>query len=113
MNSSISDPGKRTVKLLRLTLATNFILLVGLVGPGSSHDLDLKLRRLGVENIIVRIVQFWFVGATVVATVLFIRLLRGSISSQRPTKLDLALLLIWWFVATIVCLFAFMVGMGG
>jgi len=52
-------------------MPVNFVVLLALIGPGSSHELDLKLRRLGVEAIIGRGVQFWLVASTITARVLF------------------------------------------
>ena len=103
-------------KLLRVLLIINFIVLLALIGPGSSHELDLKLRRLGIENLIVRAVQFWVVCATFLATLLFIQMLVSkseTLPPRSPTKLDWTLFLGWWIVIALCCMYAFMMGMGG
>ena len=103
-------------RLIRSILILNFILLLLLLGPGSSHELDLKLRRLGVENTIVWSIQFCFVAGTILATALFILAYTSKLKLQAvatPTRLDWILLLAWWFVILVLCLFAFMMGMGG
>ena len=47
----------RGTTFVRVLLIVNFVVLLALIDPGSSHELDLKLRRLGVEAIIGRGVQ--------------------------------------------------------
>jgi hypothetical protein len=106
----------KTRKPIRILLIVNFIMLFWLVGPGTSHKLRLAEKRLGIANIIVHTFQFWTVASTVLLITLFVRVLlsRSEISrAQRPTKLDWILFLIWVFAVTILCLFAFMMGMGG
>jgi hypothetical protein len=106
----------RGTKLLRVLLFINFAFLLLLIGPGSSRQLYLVERRMGLAHVITRSLQFWFVGSTVIVTVLFIRMLISrsqSLRSQSPAKLDWALFLSWWFVVAIYCMFAFMMGMGG
>jgi hypothetical protein len=114
MNSTDStSSAQRGTKHVRVLLIINFLLLLALIGPGNSHRLYLAERRLGLAHIIVQSLQFWFVAATVLVTVLFVRMLVSKSEAQRPTKLDWALFLGWWFVVAILCLFAFMAGMGG
>jgi len=60
----------------------------------------------------------WFIGATLFATVVYFwRRLRKSdvIAGEPPRKgrLDGALLLAWWIVLIVACLYAFMMGMAG
>jgi hypothetical protein len=68
---------------------------------------------MGIAHLITRSLQFWFVGSTVIATILFVRMLISKSKILRPTKLDWALILGWWFVIVFFCAFAFMMGMGG
>jgi hypothetical protein len=116
---SNTDPISTTAigtKLLRVLVFINFVLLVALIGPGNSRQLYLAERRTGLAHIIVHSLQVWFVGSTVIVTVLFIRMLvfrSKALRSQNPTKLDWTLFLGWWFVVVACCVFAFMVGMGG
>lgn len=102
--------------LLRILLLINFALLLVLIGPGNNRQLYLAERRAGVAHIVTHSLQFWFIGSTVVVTVLFIRALVSrseAFPSRRPTRLDWALLLGWWFVGALFCMLAFMMGMGG
>ena len=102
--------------LLRVLLISNFIVLFVLIGPGSSHQLYLKTRALGLAHIIVKAVQLWVLAATGVATILFIVMLFSTAETSRPrgpTKLDWSLFLGWWVVIGMGAMFAFMMGMGG
>jgi hypothetical protein len=109
---------QRGVKPVRVIVIINFVLMLALIGPGSSHKLDLALRRAGLANLITLSLQVWVVGSTILATALFVRaLVKGPDTfagkPQRPAPLDLVLLLAWWIVMILLCLFAFMMGMGG
>jgi len=84
--------------LARVLLVINFVLLLALIGPGNSHQLYLAERKMGIAHLIVRFAQFWFVGSTVIATILFARIVVSKSEIPKPTKLDWALLLGWWFV---------------
>ena len=109
-----SDGKVRT--LARTLLITNFVVLIALVGPGSSRELYLAEKRLGIASVITYSVQAWFIISTIVAAVIFVLMIASKSEvwrAQRPTKLDWALFLCWMFLVTVVCLFAFMVGMGG
>lgn len=111
-----SHIGKRSrLKLFRVVLAVNFIGLLLLVGPGNSHSLYVAEKRMGIAEVVTGAVQFRFVSATVIMTVLFISMLRSKAnpSQPRPTRLDWGLFLIWWVIVVALCLFAFMMGMGG
>jgi hypothetical protein len=99
-------------KLTRIPLVINFVLLLALVGPGSSHELYSAGKRVGVTGPLTLAFQVWVVGSTLFVTGLLVwRLLRHP--SLRPTKLDWSLFLNRWAVVIAVCLFAFMMGMGG
>jgi hypothetical protein len=119
MNSANSrSSAQRETKLIRVPLIINFLLMLALIGPGSSHTLDLALRKAGIENAITLAVQGWMIGSTLFATGFFVwRLVRKShaIVDQptRPTKLDWGLLLGWWFFLIVLGMFAFNMGMGG
>ena len=102
--------------LARTLLVANFIVLIALAGPGSSRELYLAQKRLGIANAITYSVQAWFVISTVVAAVIFVMMNTSKselVRAQRPTRLDWALFLSWMLLAAVVCLLAFMVGMGG
>jgi hypothetical protein len=107
---------RKARRLIRTLLTVNFVLLFLLIGPGSSHKLYVAEKRLGIAHIIVHTLQFWFIASTILAAALFARTVvsRSEVwRSQRPTKLDWALFVVWAVVVAIFCLFAFMMGMGG
>jgi len=62
--------------------------------------------------------QLWFVGATFLATAVFVwgRFKQSDGETQEATKskkLDAAVLLGWWIALVATCLYAYMIGMGG
>jgi uncharacterized membrane-anchored protein len=110
-----TESGTSPIKVIVLI---NFGLMILLVGPGSSHRLDLALRRAGVANLITIFLQTWVVGSTILMTLWFVwRLVskaKGVEDKQRrPATSDWILLLAWWAVLVLLCLYAFMMGMGG
>ena len=117
MNDASPVPGIGNMRrLIRMFLIGNFILLFALIGPGNNRQLYLAEKRLGIAHIITYTLQFWFIASTVLVSVIFIRSLLSKSEISRPqrlTKLDWALFVSWLFVLTILCLFAFMMGMGG
>jgi hypothetical protein len=105
-------------KLIRAGLIINLVLILLLIGPGRSHELDLALRRVGLQNFINLFLQVWFVGSTLLTTMFFLWTLVKKPTAimeklPRPAPLDWALFLSWWVVLILVCLYAFMLGMGG
>lgn len=103
-------------RITRTLLIVNFVLLLVLIGPGTSRKEYLAEKQLGIAHIITYSLQFWFIASTFVAVVLFVWTLISRSEkwrAQRPTKLDWVLLLGWGCVVTIICLFAFAMGMGG
>jgi len=104
--------------LVRVPIIINFVLLLLLIGPGGSNKLYLALKRDGVADLIVHALQIWIVGATFFATAIFVwRLFKKSdVEPQQPAKgttFDGVLLLGWWIVLILFCLYAFNLGMGG
>ena len=96
----------------------NFFLLLLLIGPGRSHKLDLLLRKTGLADVITVALQRWFVGATFLATAVFVwgQFKTSDRETQEATKtktLDGAMLLGWWIALVAMCLYAYMMGMGG
>lgn len=112
-NADLKSNTSKRPNAARVLLIINFILLLALIGPGSSHQLYLAERRIGIANLIVRSMQLWFVGSTIIATILFVRMLVVKPKIVQPTKLDWGLLLGWWSVIALLCAFGFMMGMGG
>jgi hypothetical protein len=109
---------RRGPKLIRIVLIANFFVLLALMGPGMSHELDLALRRARVENLIGRSLQVWIVGSTMFTTALFASILwkkKGtSPDALAPNlKFEGALLLAWWLALVGILAYGFMLGMGG
>lgn len=103
-------------KLARVLLIVNFVLLLLLIGHGSNYKLYLAEQRLGIADIIFHSLQFWFIASTLLAVVLFVWTLISRSEgnrTQRPTKLDWALLVSWISVIAIMCLWALVIGTGG
>lgn len=103
----------KSPKVVRVLIIINFFLLLALIGPGSSRQLYLAAKRVGIAHFITYFLQVWFIGSTILATILFIRMLVSKSRILKPTKLDWGLFLGWWSIAACVCAFAFMMGMGG
>lgn len=104
--------------LCRIILIVNFMFVLALVGPGSNRKLYLALKSAGVANLATLTIQVWFIGSTILATVLFAWAFAkksdmGVVKHLRPTTLDWIILLAWWTVLVVLCLYAFMMGMGG
>jgi hypothetical protein len=104
--------------LVRVPIIINFVLLLLLIGPGSSHRLYLASKRAGVANLIGPAIQIWVVVATLFATAIFIwmRFKKSDEEPQQSAKgatFDGVLLLGWWIVLIFLCLYAFSLGMGG
>jgi hypothetical protein len=103
-------------RLTRALLIANFVLLFLSIGLGFSHEEYLAEQRLGIAHIITYSSQFWFMASTILSAVLFIWILVSrseACRAQRPKILDWALILGWFFAVTVVCLYAFMLGLAG
>ena len=92
--------------------------MLALIGPGSSRKLYIALKSAGVANLVTLTIQVWFIGSTILATVLFAWAFAkksdiGVVKQLRPTTLDWIILLAWWTVLVVLCLYAFMMGLGG
>jgi hypothetical protein len=104
--------------LIRFPIIINFVLLVALIGPGSNRAFYFASKKAGVAASITLALQIWFVASSLFATTLFVwSLLRKSDVTEaktlRPKRLDWILVLTWWATVVILCLYAFMMGMGG
>lgn len=109
----------RWTLMVRVPLLINFVILLALISPlGTSRKLYKAEREAGIAAPITLALQVWVVESTLFATTVFVwgRLKKSdTISGNRwkPTKLDGGLLLVWWILIVLSCLFAFMMGMGG
>lgn len=112
-SADLKSTTRRRVTPERVLLVFNFVVFIALIGPGNSRQLYLAEKKMGIANLIVTFLQFWFVGSTIIATMFFVRTLVSKSKTSRPTKFDWALLLGWWCVIAVFCGLAFMVGMGG
>ena len=104
--------------MIRIPIAINFVLLLVLISPvGRSRELYTTMRNAGFAPLITML-DYWIVGTTLIATVLFFwrRMRKSHVVVGEPRKkatLDGVLLLVWWIVVILVCLYAFSLGMGG
>jgi hypothetical protein len=118
---NVADPAwtiRRGPRLLRVVLIANFLVLLALIGPGRSRELDLALRRSGAEDLIGRSLQVSIVGSTMFTTALFAVILRKKKKTPsgalRPKlKIEGALLIAWWIALVGLFAYGFMLGMGG
>src|ERR1700733_844093 len=101
-------------RLTRALLIVNFVLLLLLISLGSSHELYLAERRLGIADVITYSLNIWFIAATLLSVALFIWMvvsLSKGWRKQGPTAFDWALLIGWFLAVAICCLYAFMTGL--
>lgn len=119
MSSAGSQLGKRKgIALGRMLITINFVLFLLLISPfGRSRQLYSAIRDAGFGALATIGLPLWFAVTTVIATALyFSRRARKSDPVEQPKRtriLDGALLLLWWIVLIVTCLYAFMMGMGG
>lgn len=109
---------RRGPKLVRIILIVNFLILLLLVGPGRSRELDLAMRRAGMEDLIGHSMQVWIVGSTIFSTGLFVGILwkRKRMPPEVPTtkvRVEGSLLVLWWLALIGLMAYGFMLGMGG
>jgi hypothetical protein len=109
--------------LIRVIVLINFCLL-GLfawpLSPTTEERLLDAVRRSGADQLLSGGLQLWAVGSTLVATVLLIRRAvkrsRGTErlqSTRKSLMVDAGLLLAWWLTLLGLCMYGFMLGMGG
>lgn len=104
---------RKTAILVRVLLIANFAVMLVLIGPGRSHELDLALRRAGLEGLIGRSIQVWIVGSTVIATTLFLILAWKRKKILPRIRFEGMLLIAWWVALLGVLAYGFMLGLGG
>lgn len=109
---------RRGPLLIRIILIVNFLILLAMVGPGRSRELDLALRRAGIEDLIGRSMQVWIVGSTIFTTALFARIQwkrkRAPLGAPAAkVRVEGSLLLLWWLALIALMAYGFMLGMGG
>ena len=110
--------GSKGAVLIRILVVVNFVLFFLLISPaGRNRNVYKALSDAGFAASITIAVQVWFVGATLFATVLYLwrRFKTSNVVVEQPGRgrLDGVLLLAWWIVLIVACLYAFMLGMGG
>ena len=117
VGSQLSGP--KGAALIRILIAINFVLFFLLISPiGRSRQLYESIRNAGFGALATTALPLWFAGTTLIVTVLYSwrRLKKSGVVAERPPRrgrLDGVLLLAWWIVLIVVCLYAFMMGMGG
>ena len=111
--------GDRWHRLPRILMATNFFLFLLLISPlGTSHELYRRFEGTLFANVVGHSLQLWFVGSTLVATILpIVHSVRkrnvGDASSSRYQLIDFVLISLWWIVVIGTCLYALALGAGG
>ena len=104
-------------RLVRTLLIVNFSLFILAIGPGTSHQLDLDLRRLGIAELIGRSVQVWAVGSTLVATIMFPLIVWKKRKVAPPAfaglEVEGMLLVLWWMTLIGLCVYGYAIGHGG
>jgi hypothetical protein len=116
---SSQPAGRISSRLIRVPIIINFVLFLMLISPvGRNRNFYKAMRGTGLAAFITTALQVWVVGATLFVTSLFLwRKIRKSdaVMGQPPRKapLDAVLLLAWWIVLVLACLYAFMMGLGG
>lgn len=111
--------GRRAANLVRVLIAMNFVLFLLLIGPaGRNRELYKAIREAGFAPLITTALPLWVAGTTLFVTALFFwRVIKKSDGVRGQTSkngtLDGVLLLVWWIVLIVACLYAFMMGMGG
>jgi hypothetical protein len=117
MSSAGSQLKERKVALVRILITINFVLFLVLISPlGRSRELYRAIRDAGFGALATTGLPVWFALTTLIATALhFWRKVRKQDVVEQPLPkrtLDGVLLLAWWIVLVVACLYAFMVGMG-
>ncbi len=114
---SAGETIRKAARVITFLVLANFVLLLLLLGPGRSHELDLTLRRAGVEELIGRAFQVWILSSTTLATALFAFIVWKKLRIHEPAlpriRLEGVLLLAWWVTILGFLAYGFMLGMGG
>ena len=118
MASDLGQGIRTKARLVRILLLINFAVLLALLGPGRSHELDVALRRMELENLIGRFIQVWLVGSTLLASALFVvivwtRRKTEPAGTLPQIKFEAVLLLAWSVILLGLMAYGFMFGMGG
>jgi len=109
---------RRSINITRVLFSINFVIFLLLIGPvGRNREIYKTIRESGFAPLMAA-VPLWFVGTTLFVTALFVwKKIKKSneVTGQAPRNaaLDGKLLLIWWGILILSCLYAFMMGMGG
>jgi hypothetical protein len=109
--------GRKPAFLIRILLGINFLFFLLLVSPfGRSRQLYKSIREAGFGALATTGLPLWFGGTTLIVTTLYLwgRIRRWDSVSEHPRKaFDGVLLLAWWIVLIVACIYAFMMGTGG
>jgi|SRR5579872_6436340 len=119
MSSAASQlNGGKGVVPFRILITINFVLFLLLISPlGRSRELYRLIRGSGFGALATTGLPLWFALTTLIATALYFwrKVRKQDVAEQRLSKrtIDGVLLLAWWIVLVVGCLYAFMMGMGG
>ena len=105
-------------KLVITLLIINFLLLILAMGPGSSRDLYIAMKRAGISDLLGHLFQVWVVGSTLVATITFPVILcknwnMPAEAAIRGVALAGTLLLLWWLALFGIFVYGSALGAGG
>jgi hypothetical protein len=113
-----AHPAMYSRAIVRAILSANFFLFALFVIPTTHHWVDREFIAIGsmnVEDAVGRSMQVWIVASTIIATILFSRVLwknRRAALPIRSIRFDGILLLTWWIALLGVYAYGFMLGMG-
>ncbi len=123
---SVHSPAEPTFsvsrKAIRLISLLNLVLFGLFVVPVAHRWVDrgfLSLRAIHLEDAVGWSLQVWIFGSTALATVLFGRAVwkkRRTVfvgAPSAPLKAEGMLLAAWWIALLGLCVYGFMLGMGG
>jgi hypothetical protein len=120
MNSADSQPSRRgAANPTRVLIIINYLLFFLLISPvGRNREFYKGIRAAGLAPLVTTTLPLWVIGTTLFVTALFLwRMVKRSnaVAGRVPRNatLDGVLLLVWWIVLILACLYAFMMGMGG
>ncbi|PYY12397.1 MAG: hypothetical protein DMG69_01310 [Acidobacteria bacterium] len=109
--------GRRDPTLLRVLIGINFAILLIMISPvGTSREFYKATRNSAFADEVFRSIQVWVVASTLIATILFGRILwklRRAALAIAAVRFEAILLLAWWLTLLLLGAYGFMLGMGG
>jgi len=118
-NFLMGDDRARSV--IRSIMGINFLMLLLALVPATRNWMDrflLRLRTIGLEDAVGWSIPVWFLGSTVLASVLLGHIVwrdRNPEAENLTRRLGFEgkVLLGWWLVLFAVCIYGYSLGIGG